>query len=224
MPRDALPRPDGELGAWVENLRAWLEAHYAEVGLTEDDYTAIKKAAADWQAAAAAALAAQAAMHAATEAKLTLRRELEQVLRPRLRVVQAHQGTTDTARAAMGITIAEPRTRAVPTPMAAPRVLVDAASRLTHTLRVLDASTPTRRGKPRGVLGAEIYYATFTTGSPPPADPRAMHFLTLATGPTVRKEFSIDEAGSSVAYLLRYTNRRGDKGPWSELATAGIAA
>lgn len=124
----------------------------------------------------------------------------------------------------MGITIAEPRTRAVPAPMATPRVIVDAADRLTHTLRVLDSSTPTRRGKPRGVLGTEIYYATFTTGSRPPADPRQMHFLTLATGPVVRKEFSAEQAGASVAYLLRYATRRGDKGPWSELTTASIAA
>ncbi|MGE0482388.1 MAG: hypothetical protein AB7Q17_18165, partial [Phycisphaerae bacterium] len=40
--------------------------------------------------------------------------------------------------------------------------------RLLHTLRFSDESTPTRRRKPRGVLGAEVWVALANPGDAPP--------------------------------------------------------
>lgn len=55
-------------------------------------------------------------------------------------------------------------------------------------------------------------------------DPAALSFLTLATKASVRTDFPTAAGGKTAVYMLRWVNTQGEKGPWSEIATATIAA
>jgi len=56
---------------------------------------------------------------------------------------------------------------------------VQARQRLTHTLRLSDESTPTRRARPKGVLGAEVWLTLIDAGQPAPTDPSALPVPTV---------------------------------------------
>jgi len=73
---------------------------------------------------------------------------------------------------------------------------------------------------------------------PAPTNPAALVCLTMTTKPTFRAEFKPGEGGKTAFYMARpprhgesstrricdWINTRGEKGPWSEIATATVAA
>ena len=112
-----------------------------------------------------------------------------------------------------------------------PLAIADVGGRLTHQLRPSaapngepDESTPTRRARPAGVLGAEVWVKLVDADSPAPTDPAALTFLTMTTKPSFRAEFKAGEGGKTAVYMARWVNTRGEKGPWSEVTTATVAA
>jgi hypothetical protein len=60
--------------------------------------------------------------------------------------------------------------------------------------------------------------------SPVPTDPAVLTFLTMTTRPSFRAEFKAGEGGKTAVYMARWVNTRGEKGPWSEVTTATVAA
>jgi hypothetical protein len=145
----------------------------------------------------------------------------------------------------MGITVSGTSRTPGGGPTTRPLAIVDGAQRLTHQLRLVDESTPTRRARPAGVLGAEVWVrfaeangqiengqmvklkAEDGPNSPSAAaagDPANFTFLTMTTKPSFRATFKPAEGGKTAIYMARWVNTRGEKGPWSELAMATVAA
>ncbi|MFA6044081.1 MAG: hypothetical protein WC718_03780 [Phycisphaerales bacterium] len=46
----------------------------------------------------------------------------------------------------------------------------------------------------------------------------------MTTRPSLRAEFKAGDGGETAVYMTLWLNRRGEKGPWSEITTATIAA
>ncbi|MFN7558137.1 MAG: hypothetical protein ACK5RX_02050 [bacterium] len=46
----------------------------------------------------------------------------------------------------------------------------------------------------------------------------------MTTKPSFRDEFKAGEGGKTAVYMARWVNTRGEKGPWSEITTATVAA
>lgn len=132
-----------------------------------------------------------------------------------------------------------------PAPTTAPIAIAASAGRLSHELRLVDAATPTPRGCPAGVLGAEVWVrleepkgqrsngqtakveAGGTAAGEPAdgnADPSSFNFLSLTLRPTLLARFKPGEGGKTAVYMARWVNTRGEKGPWSEVASATVAA
>lgn len=61
-------------------------------------------------------------------------------------------------------------------------------------------------------------------GSPTPTDPAALTLVTMTTKPSFRADFKPGEGGKTAVYMARWVNTRGEKGPWSEITTATVAA
>jgi hypothetical protein len=70
--------------------------------------------------------------------------------------------------------------------------------------------------------GADVGFTALDT--PAPTDPAALTFLTMTTKPSFRAEFKVGEWGKTAAHMARWANTRGDRGPWSDVATAKVAA
>ena len=46
----------------------------------------------------------------------------------------------------------------------------------------------------------------------------------MTTRPTIRTNFRAGDGGKTAVYMARWVNTRGEKGPWSEVTTATVAA
>jgi len=169
---------------------------------------------------------AQQSAQATRQTKDTNRDSLVDLIRSLVRKLQASTELTDAQRAAMGITVRDTVvTVASSAGMASrPVGVVDTAQRLRHEIRFSDEATPTRKAKPAGVMGCEIWVKVAATGEPAPIDPAQLQFLGLDTASPYVAEFPGADAGKTAHYMLRWVNTRGDKGPWSETVSATIAA
>ena len=81
-----------------------------------------------------------------------------------------------------------------------------------------------RSAPPTGELSAELWVKLSSSPQPAPTDPEALHFLTMTTKPTILAEFAAADGGKTALYKTRWVNTRGKKWPWSEIATATVAA
>ena len=219
-----MPRPDGNFAAWAKQYDEAVSEFYEEQGLDENLLIALKNALSVWAAAYPAHVRAQAAAEGARQAKDTARAALERQVRLITNFLQGYPQTSNADRATMGITVRDTSPSPAPAPTTRPLTLVESGQRLMHNLRLVDESTPTRRARPAGVLGAEVWVKLVDADKPAPTNPAALTFLTMTTKPTFRADFKLGEGGKTAVYMARWINTRGEKGPWSEITTATVAA
>lgn len=231
MSEQRFPRPDADFAAHmavqVEAIKAW----WNDQGLNPDELTPLNEAYARWISDYPALLAAKAAARAARENKDIARDALIAAARAIIRFIQSFPATTNAQRAAIGITIKDSAGTPVPPPTSRPLVVVTDAGRRTHRLRLLDEghsqgplSRATRRARPRGVDRAEVFVAFTQHAAPAPKDPRAYRYVQSISDGSMVMSFDTPEAGLQAHYLARWVTRRNAPGPWSETASATIAA
>lgn len=224
MAERRFPRPDGDFSAYMNHYYEAVKKWWDTQGLDPTDLKPLETALAAWNKDYPAHVSAQQRAEAARREKDGARRELEAQARPITSFVQGYPKTTDADRATIGITVRAAGGTPTAIPTTRPQVVVQSGQRLTHTLRLTDESTPTRRARPKGVLGAEVWVKLVDAGTPAPTDPAALGFLTMATKPSIRADFSAGDGGKTAVYMLRWVNTQGEKGPWSEVTTATVAA
>ena len=224
MPEQRIPRADGDFAAYANHYYAAVEKFWSVQGLDESDLKPLKEALSAWNAAYPKHVAAQNAAEAARQSKDAAKRELERQIRPVSAFVQSYPKTTDADRATIGLTVKDTGAAPTPAPTSRPLLLIDAGSRLTHRLRLVDESTPTRSARPRGTLGAEVYVALVAPRQTPPADLASYKFVRTVTRGGAEVSFPSEQGGLSAAYLVRWVSATGEPGPWGETVTATVAA
>jgi hypothetical protein len=135
--------------------------------------------------------------------------------------LQASAAVSDDERAALNITIPDPTATPVTAPTTRPIVTIQCQARLQHIIGFMDEATPTRRSKPAGALGVEIWHKI---DGPPPTDPSELTFVALDTATPYTVDFSGADGGKMAHYWLRWVTATGLKGPWSDTASATIGA
>jgi hypothetical protein len=231
MPTTYIPRPDADFSAFAEHFYQAVEKWWQVQGLSETDLKPLKDALAAWDEAYPEHLAARNAAEAARQTKDSARLALEREVRPIANFIQTFPATTDADRATIGITVRQATGGTPRTPTSRPLVLVDAGDRLRHTIRFVDEASAQpgtggrlRRARPKGTLGAEVRMVLTPPNDPAPIDPETMRYITLATNGEATTTFPTSAAGQTAVYCLRWVAPRGGVGPWSEFATATVAA
>lgn len=233
-----IPRPDGDFSAWANHYYLSVKKWWDVQGLEAAGLAPLEEALAQWNSAYPAHIALHAEAEGARQSKDAARAELEGRIRPITSFVQGFPATTDAQRAEIGITVRDTSRTPAPVPTTRPLVSITAGLRLMHELRLVDEATPTRRGKPPGAMGAEVWVRlvdppaaarpapmTGTGGGHDAAgDPAMFSFLTLTTRASLRTDFRAADGGRTALYMLRWVNTRGQKGPWSDVAAATVAA
>lgn len=217
---DYIPGPDASFQAWQSNFVTYANANLAALGLTAADMTPITAAQTPWVNGFTAHIAAVNAAKAAKQTKDEARAAYVAVIRPLVRRLQASPQVSDAERAALGITVRDNQPSPIGPPTTSPIVSVECGNRLQHTLRFVDSATPTRRAKPAGVLGVEIWNHVGTT---PPTE-NDLRFVAVDTNAPYVLTYPSAEGGKTAYYWLRWVSPTGERGPWSEQAQATIAA
>ena len=209
----AIPLRDAEYDVYLYNWKTLLTASPTTYGMTGSDATAISNAYTDWHTAFLAAsnlLTRTRATVAQKDAEKVLSLSL---LREQYRIIKANPGVTDAAKINLGIVVNDPVPTPIPAPTTYPLLAVLNAAPLTQQLMMVDQSTPTSRAKPAGVVGALVVRAI---GTVPAVDPAQCQLLGLYTrAPFLVNEFGSGDVGKVVTYFARWTNPRGEEGPWS---------
>ena len=219
-----VPRPDGDFNTWQQNFAQQAADFLINNLISEELAIKLLTAQIAWNQAYPTHIAAQAAEAAAAAAKAEARATFEKVAREAARAIQAYPLTTDSDRANMGITVAKPTRTPTAAPKTRPVAQVGVAQRLKHTLRFSDESTPTRKAKPAGAIGAEVRLTLVNPGQPTPTNPDALSYLTLATDGEAEAVFKSEDGGKTAVYMLRWVAPGGVVGPWSDVVTGTVAA
>ena len=223
-PADFIPRPDGDFNTWQQNYTQQAADFLINNIISDELAIRLLTAQVAWNNAYPKHVAAQAAAQAATEAKTEARAAFQKVAREAARAIQTYPATTDSDRANMGITVAKTTRTPTATPKTRPVAQVGVSQRLKHTLRFSDESTPTRKARPAGAIGAEVRLTLVNPGAPIPTNPDALSYLTLATDGEAEATFGAEQGGKTAVYMLRWVAPGGVVGPWSDVVTATVAA
>ncbi|MCC6285068.1 MAG: hypothetical protein IT439_07155 [Phycisphaerales bacterium] len=217
---DYLPGPDADYQAWVTNFVTYANANLAALGLVAADMTPVTTNQTTFNTNFAAHIAAKNAAQAAKQAKDEGRAGLTAAIRPLVRRLQASSVVSDAEKAALGITVAQEPGPIGP-PTTAPICSIECGARLQHTLRFVDETTPTRKAKPAGVLGVEIWNKV---GETPPVNEGELRFVAVDTNAPYVLNFNAVDGGKTAYYWLRWVSPTGERGPWGEQSQATIAA
>lgn len=199
----------------------YVVANKVALGVSTADADALQAAYTAWFGAYGGLLAAQAAAETATNLKDTKRDLLVAIVRSLTGQMQKNPAVTDAQRRSMQVNIPDGTRTPAAIPTTKPVLKVDTAQRLLHTIAFSDEATPTSRAKPDGVMGCELWAKI---GDPAPVGPDDCEFLALATRTPDREDYEAADGGKSAHYMARWVNTRGQKGPWSVVVKATIAA
>jgi len=222
---DYIPRSDTEFLAWASNFVTYASAHLADLGIGIPEMTPITNGRTDFDTKFSDNVTAQQAAQSARQAKDDSRDTLESAIRQLVRQLQASGDVDDAERAALGITVPDTiLTTASGDITTRPIGAVDTSQRLRHEIRFSDEATPTRRARPAGIMGCEIWVKVAAQGEAPPADPDELSFVAMDTASPYIVEYDGADGGKTAHYMLRWVKTGGEKGPWSETISATITA
>jgi len=217
---DYIPGPDASFQAWQSNFVVYANANLAALGLTAPDMTPVTAAQTGWNTAFPAHITAANAAKAAKQTKDENRAAYIAAIRPLVRRLQASTVVSDAEKASLGITVRQASTP-IGAPTTAPQVSIECGNRLQQMLRFVDSATPTRKAKPAGALGVEIWNKVGTT---PPAGEADLRFVAVDTNAPYLMTFDSADGGKNNYVWMRWVSPTGERGPWSEQAQATIAA
>jgi len=84
-----------------------------------------------------------------------------------------------------------------------------------------DVAMPSRKARPYGVRGCEVYVAVADTPSTNSEDDR---FVAFSTQTPEQIKFKGNDSSKTANILLRWVNAKGEQGPSGQVASATISA
>lgn len=199
---------------WLNNFAAVVTKDPPGVGLTPADAATLTALASQYDAAYLRAVEPLTRTSPAIAEKDATRNQAVDSFRVYAMQVKMNLGVPDGTKLALGLHEDRRTSRRLPPPGSQPVLYVLSAHSGTHILRCADAGAMTRRGKPYGVAGLELY---MVLGDSVTADSEApnMKYLGLQTRQRFMVEFEAKDAGRTATYFARWVTRTGLTGPWS---------
>src|SRR5262249_41661958 len=109
----------------------------------------------------------------------------------------------------------------VPPPSTMPVLEISKIGTGYQDIQARDESSGTRRARPAGSVGLLLYRAV---GTDAVTDPNQAAFLGFTGRPSLQSTFVGADRGKTATYFARWTNARGEVGPWSQPVSGCIAA
>lgn len=219
----AIPTRDAEYDAFLFNWKTILTATPALYGMLAADAVAISAAYTSWHAAYVAASNLLTRTRSTVATKDSEKILSLSLLREQYNVIKANPSVLDANKVAIGVRVSDPVPTPIPTPTTNPVMAVIPSGTLQQLINMVDVTTPTTRAKPAGVVGALVVRAIRLATSPisEPENCTLLGFYTRT--PFYVTEFGPSDTGKVADYFARWTNAKGEEGPWSPVASATIA-
>lgn len=164
--RDYIPTREANLVNWSANFNARITAGPATYNLTAPQAAAYNSAHASFVAAYTAATEPSTRTIAAVAAKNVAKANVVALARQYARIIQAAPAVTARQKIDVGLPVHDTGHSPSTAPASAPNLAVLAVFNRTARVRLTDSLSPSRRGKPDGVIGAAVFSYV---GATPPA-------------------------------------------------------
>jgi len=219
---DFIPHSDADLNSFAINLSAKITLAPTTYGLVAGDATALATLVTAFTSALSTAVTPATRTKTSIAAKDTARAVLVADIRSLARRIQATPTVTAAQKTDLGLPIRDAVPTPVPAPSTKPTLDLAVTDRQKHIIRIADETTPTRRGRPAGTIGCEVFAHVGPT--PAPAGLEDWNFKGIATKAEFDVEYAADDAGKQAQIVARWLNRKGETGPVSNPITGTIAA
>ena len=218
---DYVPKNDAEFSIWQSNLINIVTSNSTGWGIPANDLTALVEEQSSWSEVYAAASNKQNRTSADVQAKNDASASFRKNLRNFIAQWLAYNSkVSNSDRERMGLTVKSGSRTPVPSPGTCPTGTVDFSIRLQHSIHYVDESTPSRKAKPVGVHGCEIW---MKIDGNMPVDASELSYLATDTSSPHTTTFEGKYAGKIVYYMMRWVNTRGEHGPWGSTISAMVA-
>jgi hypothetical protein len=212
---DYIPSKDSELAPWASNFTKKVSANSTAWDIPAAEIGALQVANVEF-----ARLQGEADSPDRTSVIVEERNESRQRLVALIRAMVGFRlqnpVITDYERIGLGLHVHDTKPTSIPVPSTRPELDIDVVD--FRRLKVLfhDMGSESR-AKPYGVNGAVILYALLDA---PPAGITALGRSALATRTPYILEFTEEERGKTVYIAMCWQNKKGERGPWSEIESA----
>jgi hypothetical protein len=216
---DFIPGTDAGVLSFATNYSTVITANAVALGLTASQATLLATKVSGYSTSLSASTDPSTRGPATVLAKDTARRDLVAYVRTLARIIQANPAVTDAQRFELGLPIRRVP-GSIPPPAEAPDVDVKSVSGRTIMIRI-HRSTGSRRGKPDGVAGANVYGHV---GATPPASLADWTYEGHVSRPNrVEVVLPADVPGGSTVWLCaNWFNPRGQAGATSAPVSTNI--
>ncbi|MDR1372304.1 MAG: hypothetical protein LBJ17_04150 [Dysgonamonadaceae bacterium] len=217
---DYIPQPDGKFLQWTNNFINYLSGLYTQLGFPREVYEQLTTLHGDFaqklEIAEEPATRTKLSVQAKNDARAALEKDLRQAIREYL---TNNHLVTDEDRDGLGLPIHKITRTPSPVATDSPDTDVDTSVIGRITINFFEKGSRHKKGKPAGQHGAEV--AWIISDTPPTRWDELLH-SNIDTNSPFTLSFEHDQRGKTVYFALRWENTRGEKGPWSEIASAII--
>lgn len=218
---DFVPANDAEFNSWQGNLVNITDSNVAAWGINVDDFTKLTADQVVWQKAYSAAEIKKARNEGDVQGKVSAREVYEKAVRAFVKQwLSFNTRVSDRDRELMGLTVKSEERTPVSKPTTVPVGKIDFSKRLQHIVHFVDEATPTRKAKPEGAHGCEVWVKF---GGVAPVEPSELSYVSTSTRTPCIATIEGKHAGQIAYYWLRWVNTRGEHGPWSNTISATVA-
>jgi hypothetical protein len=215
-----VPTNDADFNSWQRNLVAITETMLIPWSIVTGDFATLKSAQTVWEEGYSPAEVKTVRNNGDVKGKDSARATYEKAVRTFVKQWLANNTrVTDRDRELMGLTVPTGTRTPVPKPSTAPVGNIDFSARMRHKLHIVDEATPTRKAKPAGVYGCEIWMKIDGLA---PTDASELTYVATATRTPCTIMFNGKDAAKPVYYWLRWVNKRQEHGQWSNVIVATI--
>ena len=216
-----IPSREADLDPFLENFDDKIAADPTDYGLVAGDATAITAAVTAWHNAYLAAINPTTRNSGTIQTKNLQKANVLSVVRGYARTIRANSAVSDALKLGIGLHIPDTEPTPIPPPSTYPVLSVIGGAPLEQEVRAADVTTPTRRGKPAGVSSLLLFRAV---GEAAATDPSQAEFFAVVGKTRTVSAFGSGDNGKIATYFGRWTNGRGEMGPWSAPVSKTIAA
>lgn len=207
-----IPKKDSEFLTWGNNFAALITASPTTYGLAAPDAVIIQNVADAFAAAYATATAPSTRNLVTIAAKDGARSAAFTVYSSYYARIKVNPAVTTSDKNDLGVRYPDDPPSPIPPPATPPILELQQQYHLGGTLRFADSATPDKRAKPAGVLAMILVR---TVGVAAGTDPELALLDGVFTKQPISLAFGAGDVGKICTLWSRWTNRKGEEGPWS---------
>ena len=221
MSNSWIPQQDGPLDTFVANFSALITASPTSYGLVAGDATAIASAVASFHSAYLAATNPTTRTKATIPPRTSRRPTSWAWSASYAATIRANRAVSDALKIGLGIHVRNTSPTPVPPPSTYPLLTIDSFNLGTLDLHANDQNTPDKKARPAGTIGMVLFSVVAADAA---TTPTGLEFHAFLTKPNFNNTFTPADSGKTVTYFARWTNGKGELGPWSPPVNIRIAA